>query len=185
MPTQYRIKLIIIFSLIPLMVISIWRMVEIYKPNLTVKTTPENALVKVLDIDQEYKQGMALDPGKHQLEVIAVGYSSLKQIVELKAGEDKTIEVSLIKEPTLTVKTNPPNARIELKNSEQEFQQGMVLAPGEYRLAVSAERHCSEEKTVQLKPGEDRTIEISLIKQPILTVKTNPPKKRWRFRTLI
>jgi formylglycine-generating enzyme required for sulfatase activity len=64
---------------------------------LSVKTKPEGARVRILNIRPRFYQGMELKSGKYHVEVSAKGYNTEKSWIGLKAGEDKTINIQLSK----------------------------------------------------------------------------------------
>ena len=64
---------------------------------LFVKTDPEGARVRVLNIQPRFSQGIELDPGRYHLEASAAGYEAKRQWVELEAGEVKTVDIRLSK----------------------------------------------------------------------------------------
>jgi len=73
------------------------------KPNtyaLTVRTTPANSKVRILNIKEKYYSGMQLPAGSYHLELSAKGYSSKAQWVRLrKKARDITVHLVKIPEP--------------------------------------------------------------------------------------
>ena len=65
------------------------------KSRLYVNTQPDNANVRILNIDSAFYQGMALDAGNYHVEVSADGHKTQKMWVSLAVGEDKTIDIHL------------------------------------------------------------------------------------------
>jgi formylglycine-generating enzyme required for sulfatase activity len=75
---------------------------------LTINATPSTATIRLPNITDPYKAGMALAAGDYQIEVSAAGYRSATRTVQLK-GANQTIEVVLEKEPPpAPVATAPP-----------------------------------------------------------------------------
>jgi formylglycine-generating enzyme required for sulfatase activity len=64
---------------------------------LFVKTDPEGARVRILNIGPRFHQGMELDSGSYHVEVSAAGHETMKQWIKLEFGEDKTINIQLSK----------------------------------------------------------------------------------------
>lgn len=62
---------------------------------LSVNTTPENALVKIMDIKPKFYQDMPLIPGSYHVEVSADGYVTKLVPVTLNAGKTTTLNISL------------------------------------------------------------------------------------------
>ncbi len=63
--------------------------------SLFVTTNPANALIRVLNIKPRFFQGMELKPGKYHLEVSSAGFWRKKMWVDIKAGEEKRLNVQL------------------------------------------------------------------------------------------
>lgn len=62
----------------------------------TVKTMPADALVRIMNIQPRYRDGMALKPGRYRVEVSKPGYMSQTLMHELSA-QTPTLEVTLAK----------------------------------------------------------------------------------------
>ncbi len=62
------------------------------KPRLTVKVTPPDSQVKILNISPKYVPGMELAPGKYQVLVSRAGYKSKRVWVEVKEGSEEVVE---------------------------------------------------------------------------------------------
>lgn len=65
--------------------------------SLYVDTEPDNARIRILNIGPRYYQGIELAPGQYNIEVAASGYETKKQWIKVSAGEDKYIDVYLVK----------------------------------------------------------------------------------------
>jgi len=64
---------------------------------LFVETNPKNSRIRVLNIRPKFYQGMELDPGKYHIEISAPEHEMEKTWIEVAAGEDKQLKISLIK----------------------------------------------------------------------------------------
>jgi hypothetical protein len=62
---------------------------------LFVKTVPQDAKVKILDLMDKFEQGMVLEPGNYQLEVSADGYEAKRHWVELVAGKESHVTIGI------------------------------------------------------------------------------------------
>jgi len=62
---------------------------------LFVDTMPANAMVKILNIDPKFHQGIKLEPGNYHLEVSHTGYETERMWIDLRAGKDNKIAVNL------------------------------------------------------------------------------------------
>ncbi len=68
------------------------------KVHLTVKSKPEDAKVRILNISQQYQEGISLNSGRYHIEVSHVGYKKNLEWVELES-EDFIHTVVLEKQP--------------------------------------------------------------------------------------
>ena len=59
----------------------------IVKHKLTVKVLPKNALVTLLNVEQSYRPGMVLFPGKYHLEISSKGYNTVRKWVDLSQSD--------------------------------------------------------------------------------------------------
>jgi formylglycine-generating enzyme required for sulfatase activity len=66
---------------------------------LFVDAHPAESQVRILNIKPRFYQGMELEPGRYDVEVRASGYDSFREWVRLEAGEDRTMEVRLSRQP--------------------------------------------------------------------------------------
>ncbi|MBU1611532.1 MAG: PEGA domain-containing protein, partial [Proteobacteria bacterium] len=73
---------------------------------LTVAPTPNDAQVRVLNVDSGYEPGMELEPGRYQLEVSREGYETSTQWVEL-GTEPLDVKVALKEVPKVVVPEAP------------------------------------------------------------------------------
>jgi len=62
---------------------------------LYVNPDPSDALIRILNIDPAYSRGMDIAPGRYQVEASKSGYDTRTQWVDVAAGEDKYITVSM------------------------------------------------------------------------------------------
>jgi formylglycine-generating enzyme required for sulfatase activity len=85
--------------------------------HLWVETEPTGATVRMLNLETEFVQGMALEPGRYEVEVSKEGYEAKREGVELGAGEDRHIIVGL--SPVITPHlTEPAPPEPEVTESE-------------------------------------------------------------------
>ena len=82
------------------------------RPHLWVQTDPENALIRILNLEAEFTQGMALGAGRYEVEISAPGYETKKEWVELEDGKDQYLRMSLKKlKNHLWIVTDPRKPR--------------------------------------------------------------------------
>jgi len=148
---------------------------------LAVKTEPPEAKVRFLDLEAAYSTGMQLKPGRYHFEVTATGYETKDQWVVVD-DQDQEVAVSLYAlRYALTVKTDPPEARVQLLNVEAAYRPGMQLKPGRYHFEVTAPGYESKHQWVAV---EDRDLEVAVSLDALryaFTVKTDPPEARVRL----
>jgi hypothetical protein len=65
------------------------------RSRLFVKTNPEDAIIKILNIKPEFYQGIELDPGKYQVSISAEGFNEKKQWINIGVGENKYLNAYL------------------------------------------------------------------------------------------
>jgi predicted metallopeptidase len=142
---------------------------------LYVDTVPGKATVKILNIDEPFRQGMELKPGSYDVEVAAERYETERRRIELEPGKKKRIifelEKIIPKIARLFVKTFPKDATVRILNINPKFSQGMALEPGEYHLQVSFKGYEPQERLIELGPGEEKEIsfELKKMKKPTPT----------------
>ena len=157
---------------------------------LTVHPDPPNARVRLLGTRAAYKPGVSLPPGTYTVEVSQKGYET-KQVPVRIADSDLTVPVALVKEAEpkqyrLTVRTDPPNARVRLLGTKAAYKPGIALPPGAYTVEVSQKGYESQRTTAQIVDS-DAMLSVTLVKQPEptqyrLTVQTEPPGAQVRLR---
>ncbi len=69
------------------------------KGKIFVESVPENAIVKILNFNQGFQQGMELEPGKYHFEVSLKEYVLQDRWIDLGVGEEKRIKFELAKLP--------------------------------------------------------------------------------------
>ena len=117
---------------------------------LTLEMIPADAAVTLPDIESPYRPGMRLPEGRYRVEVRQEGYADATREVAVPGdGEARErIELSLLPQP-FTVAATPSDAGVEILGVAEAYRAGMPLAPGEYRVEVSAEGYASKTETVQ------------------------------------
>ena len=167
--------------------------VEPPKPTLyrlTVRADPANARVRLLGTKVAYKPGASLLPGTYTVEVSQTGYEPKRIQVRITDG-DVTIPVTLVKEVEperyrLTVRTDPPNARVRLLGTKAAYKPGVLLPPGSYTVEVSQAGYESQRTTARIVDS-DAMVSVTLVKEPEptqyrLTVQADPPGAQVRLR---
>lgn len=73
------------------------------KGKIFVAPSPDNATVKILNIDEPFQQGMELEPGKYHVQISSEGYEPQDRWIELGSGMEKRLNVELEKIVKITV----------------------------------------------------------------------------------
>ncbi len=141
---------------------------------LFIETTPTDSIIRFLNNDSRFQQGMQLEGGRYHLEVSAEGYQVNNFWVELEAGKEERMEIHLDRVPEpepqlakLFVQVSPENSTIKIMNIRPPFQQGLELASGEYHIQVSADDYEKNDLWVTLEPGQEKHLEIRLENKPV------------------
>ena len=82
------------------------------RPSLGGYRASRDATVHFLNLQADFAQGMELEPGSYHIEVAAAGYAPTREWIELKAGEDKHLKITLTK-IEVPVEAAPRVAQIE------------------------------------------------------------------------
>ena len=113
---------------------------------LTVTAVPADASVTVEGAGP-YRPEMPLPHGSYRLRVSRAGYRAAELEVEVSGESSLRVEL----EPELfsfTVVPTPSEAEVRFVDAAERYRPGMELAPGRYRLRVSAEGWRAREETV-------------------------------------
>jgi hypothetical protein len=157
---------------------------------LTVRAEPADARIRLLGIKTAYSPGVSLPPGSYTIEVSQTGYETRRVPVRI-ADSDVTIPVTLVKQAKpeqyrLTVRADPPSARVRLLGTKTTYKPGVSLPPGSYTVEVSQPGYETQRTSARIVDS-DVTISVALAKRPEpaqyrLTVQTDPPGAQVRLR---
>ena len=158
---------------VALIIAAIWWVIPKIFPSkgkIFVDVVPGNANIQILDVNQPFRQGMELKPGKYQVQVSLQNYEKQDRWIELNANEEKRINFELKKivpkVGRLFVETNPGNAAVRILDNQEKFNQGMGLKPGRYNLEASLDGYETQQQVVEIRPGEEKRINFELAKPP-------------------
>lgn len=141
------------------------RLEKLHQGRLFVKTTPENAHIRILDIRPRFHQGMNLAEGVYTIDATISGYETEVREVEVKADTDTVVELSLNQvKPTgrLYVDTSPENAAVRVLGILPVFHQGMELAAGTYTIDAAVDGQEPREMEITIKAGQDNRYAMAL-----------------------
>ena len=127
----------------------------------TVVTTPTDALVQFMDIGDEYRDGIRLNPGEYRVRVSAPEHETLEEGVT-HGVEATSYSMTLARNPQpFTVVATPAEAVVSIVGLSEIYTAGMRLPPGEYRVEVAAEGYETHDERV--RHGTDPTVhEVAL-----------------------
>ena len=104
---------------------------------MMVKTMPKDAEIRLLNVENEYRDRIPLNVGRYHIELIRDGYVAKRVWVELSDKQQEfQFEMTQILYP-LVVEVLPKNAEIKLLDTDIEYRSGVLLPPGKYRLEVT------------------------------------------------
>jgi len=134
---------------------------------LTIKTTPEDAQVRIANIDRRYSPGMKLEPGRYHVEATRDGYEPRSEWVEIK-DEALVHAVELTPEEKtygLTVEPTPSDATVKIMNITPKYHPGIQLEPGRYNILVEHNDYKTYREWIAIT-DQDRDLKIELEKLP-------------------
>ena len=124
------------------------------QPNASfhIETVPADAQVRILDVALAYRDGMDLPPGDYRVAVSAQGYHEKVEVVSHGVSPTThriTLDrVSQIRGQPFTVRTGPPDARVQIMNIEPRYRAGIELPRGSYDVRVTANGFDTIERTL-------------------------------------
>ena len=114
---------------------------------LTLELEPPDATVTLPDVAPGYRPGMRLPEGAHRVMVTRQGYTQATRTLDVAGDTRERIELTIDLQP-FTVATTPADAVVRLMNVEDDYRDGILLNPGEYRIQVSAPEYETLEERV-------------------------------------
>ncbi|MEN8189522.1 MAG: FlgO family outer membrane protein [Thermodesulfobacteriota bacterium] len=146
--------------------------------HLFVDTLPAAADIRILNIQPRYRRGMEVSAGNYHVEVSMAGYLSNRQWITIGEGEEKYLDIRLIREQRqsvtapvavqgaghLFVDTVPAAADIRILNIQPRYRRGMELAAGNYHVEVSMAGYLSNRQWIAIGKGEKKYLDIRLIR---------------------
>ncbi|RCU50928.1 hypothetical protein DU002_06280 [Corallincola holothuriorum] len=107
------------------------------KGPLQITLNPSSAKVVFTGTGRLYSKGMTLPYGKYEVKVSADGYESSTRTLDHQEHGSPSVNLSAaISEFAFTVKRQPADARVRILNIGPAYSDGMLLAPGKYRVEV-------------------------------------------------
>ncbi|MDM8551196.1 caspase family protein [Desulfobacterales bacterium HSG2] len=154
------------------------------KGRLFVDTDPRDAVIRFLNTDLGFYQGMELKPGRYLLEISAEGRRSRKEWAEITGVGDNILDIRL--EPAeivrrkgrLFITTDPADATVRFVNIKSAFRQGMELEPGRYLMEISARGYEPRQEWTEITRARDRTLDIRLEREPKKIARLRPEPEK-------
>ena len=142
---------------------------------LFVETEPRGAEVKITNIRPAFFSGIRLTPGTYDIRATHDGYIPASSSVAItEGGGEMRVSLRLEHYASLTVTTQPEDARVILKGIKEKYSPGVRLKAGVYKVLVTAENHMPVERKVTLTAGKAEALSIDLVAMPRLYVTTTP-----------
>ena len=135
---------------------------------LTVHTKPEDARIRIMNINPVYTPGIELSPGKYDIDVSKKNFVSHRQWIELNGGEKKHLTISL-----------KPDAQTLTNSINMTF---VLIPSGSYKMGSSEKEPGREQNEIlhQVILTNDfymQTTEVTQ-RQWLMVMKDNPSDKK-------
>jgi|TARA_B100000315_G_scaffold260438_2_gene321892 formylglycine-generating enzyme required for sulfatase activity len=140
--------------------------------DITLATQPVGAGVTV-DGDEHGQTPLTTEilQGIHDIEVKLAGYKSWQTQIEVIASEAQTLlPIALIKsDGRISLQSNPAKANVTVSGEYRgQTPLNLILAPGDYTLALSKAGYSPANSSISVRPEEDIDLNIKL--EPVLAV---------------
>lgn len=131
--------------------------------NVRVTTEPSGSSLRIGDHQPQQGQSIELTPGVYDLIVKNDGYLSHREQIILEPGENVVRHVELLPENAdLTINLTPSDAAVEVNGSQADVVRPIKLSPGQYEIAAKHPGYFPWETTLDLRPGENRVINLTM-----------------------
>ena len=116
----------------------------------TISPSPAGASVRIMNVKERYQAGMMLPPGDYRVEVSAAGYqTTVHTVVHGTVPTDQAVTLSTSVNEPFTILTDPPQANVHIVETDETYRPGLALAPGDYRVQISAAGYAPYQATVR------------------------------------
>jgi serine/threonine-protein kinase PpkA len=139
---------------------------------LTVKTAPEDARIRLLNIPDKYKEGIDLPSGRYNLEISKTGYKTKTEWIEIKDEALKVlVALDVELDPGNPAKATIPNIVYGGKNAP-----AMIRVPaGIFTMGSDANMHSAPAHKVTLKAFAISKYEVTFAEYDYFAQSTNKP----------
>ncbi len=138
---------------------------------ISVSSNVEGATVRI-DGDEKGQTplfNVLLPAGSHRVVVSKEGYTPYRKTVTVELGRSLSVTANLTQSTPRTgrlyVDKEPDDARIRILNIASPYHRGIELTAGRYHVEVSASDHETKKEWIDLAAGEDKYIDVRLIKR--------------------
>jgi|TARA_B100002003_G_scaffold244978_1_gene271994 formylglycine-generating enzyme required for sulfatase activity len=140
--------------------------------DITLATQPVGAVVSV-DGDEHGQTPLITEvlQGLHDIKVKLPGYKSWQTQIEVIAGEAQTLpSIDLVKsDGRISLQSDPAKANVTVSGDYRgQTPLDLVLAPGDYSLALSKAGYSPANRSISVQPEEDIDLNVKL--EPVLAV---------------
>jgi serine/threonine protein kinase/tetratricopeptide (TPR) repeat protein len=112
--------------------------------------------------DLKAGQELKLKAAKYTLKFTKRLYATKEVPVDLQPGEVEEIKVALTPiKSELKVTSDQPKALILLNGKKTNWKEPLVLNPGLHRLKASLDGYITQDKEIELKPGDSKTVSFA------------------------
>ena len=145
---------------------------------LTIRATPADSMITLVNREIAYTPGVALPPGRYDIEVAYPGYVTKRRTVTIGKA-DAVLEIALVLQPkqyALTVRAQPSDSTIRLVHTDIPYRPGVKLVPGRYAVEIARDGYETVRREVVIAAA-DVALDVTLT--PVkttykLTVKAFP-----------
>ncbi|KPA09462.1 Sulphatase-modifying factor domain protein [Candidatus Magnetomorum sp. HK-1] len=145
---------------------------------------PDQSSVDIKGVDQPYASGMKLSSGNYEIQLSHKDYYSKKLKVDVKAGKENQVKVSLLPLPSELRISGKPHDAVVIVNEVNKGKGKVVLdnlKPGRYQIRVEKVLFEPFITDIVLGPNEERDIKYDLPGLAKLTVVVKPSDARIRI----
>ncbi len=140
---------------------------------LTLKVTPDDARIRLLNIANKYKDGIALPSGRYHIELSKTDYKTKTEWIEIKS-EPLTVAFTL--EPDLEASSNPAKAAIPNIVYGGKNAPALVRIPGgSFMMGSDSNMHTAPAHKVTLKAFAISKYEVTFAEYDYFAQLTNKP----------
>jgi hypothetical protein len=134
-------------------------------PALTVQSDPDDAHVRILNIEQPYHPGIRLKPGRYHVQVSKKGYERNEQWISIKDA-DQTVTITLRalpKRASVTIRSNVYDDKVYIDGSPKgSTRLDLDLEPGWHTVRVEKGGYEAFEERIELSSGAHRVVRATL-----------------------